>query len=95
MNAYNTNKNVIEEGDMFNNPVNFSPPDGMMSKNGSLITKFPTPPVAPQNYKKGSNMMGGHRSRHGKLYKMLVAMNSRSTRRKRHATSKKLTRRTN
>jgi thiol-disulfide isomerase/thioredoxin len=80
----------------YNNPINtsnFSPPNGMMSKNGSLTTKFPTPPVAPQNYKKPSNMMGGN----GKLYKMLVAMNSRTTQRKRHrrALSKKLTRRAN
>ena len=94
-NAYNTNKNVIEEGDMFNNPVNFSPPDGMMSKNGSLTTRYPTPPVAPQNYKKLSNMVGGKRATHGKLYKMLVAMNSRTTQRKRHGLYKKLTRRTN
>jgi hypothetical protein len=81
----------------YNNPINFSPPDGMMSKNGSLTTKFPTPPVAPQNYKKPSNMMGGKRATHGKLYKMLVAINSRATQRKRRgrATSKKLTRRAN
>jgi len=81
----------------YNNPINFSPPDGMMSKNGSLTTKFPTPPVAPQNYKKPSNMMGGKRATHGKLYKMLVAINSRTTQRKRRAraTSKKLTRRAN
>lgn len=79
----------------YNNASNFSPPDGMMSKNGSLTTKFPTPPVAPQNYKKPSNMVGGKRPSHGKLYKMLVSMNSRKTQRKRHATSKKLTRRSN
>lgn len=79
----------------YNNASNFSPPDGMMSKNGSLTTKFPTPPVAPQNYKKPSNMVGGKRPSHGKLYKMLVAINSRKTQRKRHATSKKLTRRSN
>ena len=81
----------------YNNPINFSPPDGMMSKNGSLTTKFPTPPVAPQNYKKPSNMMGGKRATHGKLYKMLVAINNRATQRKRRAraTSKKLTRRAN
>jgi thiol-disulfide isomerase/thioredoxin len=81
----------------YKNATNFSPPDGMMSKNGSLTTKFPTPPVAPQNYKKPSNMMGGKRATHGKLYKMLVAINSRATQRKRRAraTSKKLTRRAN
>jgi hypothetical protein len=79
----------------YNNASNFSPPDGMMSKNGSLTTKFPTPPVAPQNYKKPSNMVGGKRPSHGKLYKMLVAINSRTTQRKRRATSKKLTRRSN
>ena len=84
----------------YNNPINtsnFSPPNGMMSKNGSLTTKFPTPPVAPQNYKKPSNMMGGKRATHGKLYKMLVAMNSRTTQRKRQRRrlSKKLTRRAN
>jgi hypothetical protein len=79
----------------YNNASNFSPPDGMMSKNGSLTTKYPTPPVAPQNYKKPSNMVGGKRPSHGNLYKMLVSMNNRTTQRKRHATSKKLTRRTN
>jgi len=84
----------------YNNPINtsnFSPPNGMMSKNGSLTTKFPTPPVAPQNYKKPSNMMGGKRATHGKLYKMLVAINSRTTQRKRQrrGLSKKLTRRAN
>ena len=67
----------------------------MMSKNGSLTTKYPTPPVAPQNYKKPSNMVGGKRATHGKLYKMLVAMNSRKTQRRGRATSKKLTRRAN
>ena len=84
-----------EEEDIFNNASNFSPPDGMMSKNGSLTTRYPTPPVAPQNYKKPSNMVGGKRSRHGKLYKMLVAMNSRTTQRKRRGLYKKLTRRSN
>ena len=92
----NVNMNVTEDDeDILNNAVNFSPPDGMMSKNGSLTTKYPTPPVAPQNYKKPSNMVGGKGPSHGKLYKMLVAINSRTTRRKRHATSKKLTRRSN
>jgi hypothetical protein len=83
--------------DIFNNAPNFSPPNGMMSKDGSLTTRYPTPPVAPQNYKKPSNMVGGKRSRHGKLYKMLVAMNSRTTQRRDRgrATSKKLTRRSN
>ena len=84
-----------EEEDIFNNASSFSPPVGMMSRNGSLTTRYPTPPVAPQNYKKPSNMVGGKRSRHGKLYKMLVAMNSRTTQRRGRATSKKLTRRTN
>lgn len=84
-----------EEEDIFNNASNFSPPEGMMSKNGSLTTRYPTPPVAPQNYKKPSNMVGGKRATHGKLYKMLVAMNSRTTQRRGRATSKKLTRRTN
>jgi thiol-disulfide isomerase/thioredoxin len=89
-----------EEDEILNNAANasnFSPPDGMMSKNGSLTTRYPTPPVAPQNYKKPSNMVGGKRATHGKLYKMLVAMNNRKTQRKRHsrATSKKLTRRAN
>ena len=93
VNAYaNTMEN---DEDIFNNAPNFSPPDGMMSKDGSLTTRYPTPPVAPQNYKKPSNMVGGKRSRHGKLYKMLVAMNSRTTQRRGRATSKKLTRRSN
>jgi len=95
VNAYaNTMEN---DEDIFNNASNFSPPDGMMSKDGSLTTRYPTPPVAPQNYKKPSNMVGGKRSRHGKLYKMLVAMNSRTTQRRDRgrATSKKLTRRSN
>lgn len=93
----NAMENEEEEEDIFNNASNFSPPDGMMSKNGSLTTRYPTPPVAPQNYKKPSNMVGGNGSRHGKLYKMLVAINSRTTHRKRHSrgTSKKLTRRSN
>ena len=91
----NAMENEEEEEDIFNNASNFSPPDGMMSKNGSLTTRYPTPPVAPQNYKKPSNMVGGNGSRHGKLYKMLVAMNSRTTHRKRRGLYKKLTRRSN
>jgi hypothetical protein len=96
-NAYaNENANAMEnDEDIFNNASNFSPPDGMMSKDGSLTTRYPTPPVAPQNYKKPSNMVGGKRATHGKLYKMLVAMNSRTTQRKRHGLYKKLTRRSN
>lgn len=105
----NANTNIMEnedwededeedEEEILNNAANasnFSPPDGMMSKNGSLTTRYPTPPVAPQNYKKPSNMVGGKRATHGKLYKMLVAMNNRKTQRRGHATSKKLTRRAN